>query len=210
MFNWKKLNSALSASKNNFIYVYGDWWFHINDFDSGKSLFLQWLVARFYGTDNVPRALGAFTTGCVKQELPSLTRYAQWRHGGDVVRFGDILNIYCLINVWYTKLFSHKKIWPNTNLFIAVILILSYFCWIEHAFCAILENSAYVYTPIYKCIFRIVKHLDVSYNKSRIVKTWWYHTQRKLFQNYTNKQMWKKYIRHIYIYIFTAYTLYIQ
>ena len=30
-----------SSPKNNLLYVYGDWWFHINYLDSEKSIFLH-------------------------------------------------------------------------------------------------------------------------------------------------------------------------
>ena len=38
---WLCLNPQLIHPKNNILYVYGDWWFHINYFDSDKSLFLH-------------------------------------------------------------------------------------------------------------------------------------------------------------------------
>ena len=78
---WSWLNSRLIHPKNNVLYVYGDWWFHINHFDSDKSLFLHQLATQFYVPDDVPRALRSFTTGCVKLQPPSLRRDA-WRHNG--------------------------------------------------------------------------------------------------------------------------------
>ena len=75
---WLCLNLGLIPPKNNLIYVYGDWWFHINYFDSEKSFFVYQMATQCYVSD-VPRALQPFTTGCVKLHLPSLRRDAS-RH----------------------------------------------------------------------------------------------------------------------------------
>ena len=75
------LNLRLIHHKNTLLYVYGDWWIHINHFESDKSLYLHKLAAQFYVPDDVPRAPRPFATGCVKLQLPSLRRDA-WRHNG--------------------------------------------------------------------------------------------------------------------------------
>ena len=78
-------------------------------FDSDKPFFLRYLVTLFYESDDVPRALRPFATGCVKLQLSSIGRGA-WRHNGDnqatSLDLVVILNVF-VVNTFDTTFFSH-------------------------------------------------------------------------------------------------------
>ena len=103
------LNLWLILPENNLIYVYGDWWFQLNHFDSNESLFLHQLATHFYVPDDVPPTLQPFTTGCVKLQLPSLRRDA-WSKL-EASRWSSLIwwwfSTYFDANTFDTKLFSH-------------------------------------------------------------------------------------------------------
>ena len=62
------LKPATYTSKNNLIYVSGDWLFSIDGFDSDKSISLYQLAIELYVLNDAPRALGPFR--CCKATTP--------------------------------------------------------------------------------------------------------------------------------------------
>ena len=60
--------------------------------------------------DDVPHALGPFTTGCIKLQFPSLRRDAWHNNAGKLaiaLNLVEILNVFCVVNMFHTKFFSH-------------------------------------------------------------------------------------------------------
>ena len=92
---WLCLNLRFTLPQTNFVYDYGERWFQINKSDSDESPFMNELATQFYVPDDVPRAHRPFGTGCVKLQLPFLTRDAGPQVGKEttLLYLVDILNV---------------------------------------------------------------------------------------------------------------------
>ena len=100
--SWLCLNLRLIHHKNTLRYVYGDWWFHIDYFDSDKSLYLPHSFACLM----MFLAHSDHCDGMCKAKTPVVKEIcvtSQWRQVVDVARFLT----YFVVNTCNITLFSH-------------------------------------------------------------------------------------------------------
>ena len=92
---WLCLNLRfIQKKKNNLIYVYGDWLFHINDFDSDKLLFLHNWPHSFTCLTTVPASDNKSLGCCCRNSRPSV--------------INPLINSWCHVYYWNCRGILHN------------------------------------------------------------------------------------------------------